>query len=513
MYINNWLTRREMLTPNKVALIDTLHDKRRITYHAWNRNVNRTANFLLEGLSVQKGDRVAILAMNCVEYLDLWFACGKIGAVIQLLNWRLTPHELSGLLNDATPTVFVYSKDFAAQTDAVRANAHSVKSWVSFDQPLQPGDFLFSERERYAETEPSEVKLDWNDAWAICYTGGTTGLPKGAILTHRSITANSVNTVMSWGLGPDDITILNMPLFHTGGFNVFTAPLVHMGGTSIVCRAFDVDQVFDLIRDEHVTLLVGIPTMYIMMQQHPRWPQADLTSLKICGSGGASCPLPIVERFAERGIRLFTGYGLTEAGPNTFWLPPEKRLEKPGAVGYPLIHIDVKIIDGNGNACGTDAVGELIVRGPHVCAGYWGKPEETAKAIVDGWMHTGDLARRDADGCYYIVGRSKDMIKSGGENIYPAEVESVLHAHPAVAEAALIGLPDPKWGEVGCAVVVVKPSATLTADELIGFCQTRLARFKIPKSVKFMDALPKTAAGKIDKKLLADLELVGIQGA
>ena len=504
MYLNNWLTRREMLTPDKVALIDTLHDKRRITYREWNRTVNRTANFLRDGLNIKKGDRVAILAMNCVEYLDLWFACGKIGAVLQLLNWRLTPHELAGLLKDATPRVFVYSREFATQTNAVRAGASSVKSWVSFDELLLPSDMLFSEREHYPDSEPLEEKLEWDDAWAICYTGGTTGLPKGAILTHRSITANSVNTVTGWGLGPEDTTILNMPLFHTGGFNVFTAPLVHMGGTSIVCRTFDVDQVFDLIRDEHVTLLVGVPTMYIMMQQHSRWIEADLTSLKICGSGGASCPLPIVERFAERGVRLFTGYGLTEAGPNTFWLPPEKRLEKPGSVGYPLIHIDVKIINGKGGECGTDEVGELIVRGPHVCAGYWGKPEETAHAIIDGWMHTGDLARRDTDGCYYIVGRSKDMYKSGGENVYPAEIESVLHAYPAVAEAAVIAVPDEKWGEVGRALVVLKSGTTLTADEVIAFCQTRLAKFKIPKSVVFVESLPKTAAAKVDKKLLTE---------
>ncbi len=504
MYLNNWLTRREMLTPDKVALIDTLHDKRRITYREWNHTVNRTANFLSQALKVQKGDRVAILAMNCVEYLDLWFASGKIGAILQLLNWRLTPHELTGLLNDATPTVLVYSKEFAQQIEAVRSAAASIKTWVALDQLLHPGDVLFSERGSYPEAEPPEVSLEWNDPWAICYTGGTTGLPKGALLTHRSITANSVNTVMSWGLGSDDISILNFPLFHTGGFNVFTAPLVHIGGTSIVCKTFDVDQIFDLIRDERVTLLVGVPTMYIMMQQHPRWSQIDLSSLKIAGSGGASCPLPIIERFAERGIRLFTGYGLTEAGPNTFWLPPEKRLEKPGSVGYPMMHIDVKIIDGKGGECGTDEVGELIIRGPHVCAGYWGKPEETANAIIDGWMHTGDLARRDADGCYYIVGRSKDMYKSGGENVYPAEIESVLHALPAIDEAAVIGVPDEKWGEVGRALVVLKPGVTLTAEELFAFCQTRLAKFKIPKTVVFVDSLPKTAAAKIDKKLLTE---------
>jgi fatty-acyl-CoA synthase len=503
MYLNNWLNRRELLTPDKVALIDTMHNKQRITFRTWNRSVNRTANFLSTALHVQKGDRVAVLARNCVEYLDLWFACGKIGAVIQLLNWRLTPFELAGLLNDATPLALIYSKEFAAQISAVRANAHSVRAWVALDDPLQPDDILFAGREDCPEVEPSEPNLGWNDAWAICYTGGTTGLPKGAILTHRSITANSVNTVISWGIGSDDITIVNMPLFHTGGFNVFIAPLVHTGGTSILCPSFDVDQVFDLIHDEHVTLLVGVPSMYIMMQQHPRWQKADLSSIKLAGSGGASCPMAIVERFAERGIRLFTGYGLTEAGPNTFWLPSEQRLAKAGSVGYPMMFLDVKIINGKGEECGVDEVGELIVRGPHVCAGYWGKPEETAKAIVDGWMHTGDLARCDADGCYYIVGRSKDMYKSGGENVYPAEIENVLHTQPAIAEAAVISVPDAKWGEVGRAIVVLKKGAVLNADELIAYCQTRLAKFKIPKSVVFVESLPKTAAGKVDKELLA----------
>jgi fatty-acyl-CoA synthase len=505
MYVNNWLTRREMLTPNKVALIDTLHDKRRITYRQWNHTVNRTAHFLSKALGVQKGDRVAILAMNCVEYLDLWFACGKIGAILQLLNWRLTPHELGGLLADAAPVVFVYGPDFVAQVDSLRANAASVRNFVALDNPANSSDVPFSQREQYPDTEPPDVNLSWNDPWAICYTGGTTGLPKGAILTHRAITANSVNTVMSWGLSQDDVAVLQNPLFHTGGFNIWTAPLVHIGGTSIVCRGFDVDQTYDLIRDEGVTLFVGIPTMYVMMQQHPRWAEADFSRLKICGSGGASCPLPVIEKFWERGVALFTGYGLTEAGPNTFWLPPEDRLRKPGSVGFPLMHIDVRIVDQNGNECSPGHDGELLVRGPHVCAGYWNKPEETAKAITaDGWLHTGDLARRDSEGYYYIVGRLKDMIKSGGENIYPAEVESVMYAHPAVSEAALIGVPDPKWGEVGRAIIVVKPGATLTGEELAAFCQTRLARFKIPKSFVFVEGLPKTGANKIDKKLLVE---------
>jgi fatty-acyl-CoA synthase len=503
MYIGDWLARRDMLSPHKVALIDTLHDDQPITYREWNAAANQTAN-LLRDLGIGKGDRVAVLAMNCVEYLDIWFACGKLGAILQTLNWRLTPHELGGLLADGTPGVLVYGPEFVAQVQAVRAEAASVRHWVALDPDgrAAPDDPVFTTRESYPATPPPAVTLAWDDPWVICYTGGTTGLPKGAVLTHGNVAWNSINTVMSWGLTPDDRGVLNSPLFHTGGLNVFTAPLVHIGGTSIVCRQFDVDQVYDLLANAGVTIYFGVPTMFLALQEHPRWAEADFSRLKLVISGGAPCPLPVFERFWARGIDFKTGYGLTEAGPNTFWLPPEDVRRKPGAVGAPLFHVDVRVVDAAGRECPPDEVGELIIRGPHVCAGYWGRPEETAKAIVDGWLHTGDLARRDAEGYYYIVGRLKDMIISGGENIYPAEVENVLAAHPAVAAAALIGVPDAKWGEVGCAVVVTRPGASVTEENLIEFCRARLARYKVPKSVVFTDTLPQTGAGKVDKTLL-----------
>ncbi len=494
----DWLGRRALLTPDKVALIDTLSGGRNITYREWDRSANRTANLLRERLRVKKGDRVAVLAMNCVEYLDLWFACGKLGAILQTLNWRLTPSELAGLIDDATPTVLIYSPDFTALADSLRSHTgHHPSHFI----PISDLQSLISS---HSDSPPLSPDLSWNDPWVICYTGGTTGLPKGAVLTHRSITANSVNTVMSWGLTPDDVAILNAPLFHTGGLNVFTAPLVHIGGRSIVCQTFDADQVFDLVRHGGATLFFGVPTMFIAMQQHPRWAEADFSRLRLIISGGAPCPLPVFEKFWARGVDFKTGYGLTEAGPNTFWLPPADVRRKPGSVGFPLMHVDVQIVREDGSGCGADEVGELIIRGPHVCAGYWNRPEETANAIVNDWLHTGDLARQDSEGYYYIVGRSKDMIISGGENIYPAEVENVLAAHPAVAEAALIGVPDEKWGEVGKAVVAIANKQSLTADELTNFCRDRLAKYKIPKSVVFIDSLPKTAAGKVDKKLLAE---------
>jgi fatty-acyl-CoA synthase len=497
MHINDWLARRAKLTPSRVALIDTLNGSRRITFAEWNLAADKTARALHDDLGVRKGDRVALLAMNCVEYLTLWFACGKLGAVLQALNWRLTPAELTALVDDATPRTLIFGEDFRAQAEAISSRAsHSPARALSIAALQAIIDGVSPEPFPAAE-------VDWEDPWIICYTGGTTGLPKGALLTYRSITANSVNTVMSWGLTPDDVAILNAPLFHAGGLSVFTAPLVHIGGASIVCRAFDADQVFDLVKGAGVTVFFGVPTMFITLQQHPRWTEADFSKLKLVISGGAPCPTPVFEAFWARGVDFKTGYGLTEAGPNTFWLPPEDVRRKPGAVGYPLFHVDVKIASEGGAELGPNEVGELLIRGPHVFGGYFRRPEETAKVLeASGWLHTGDLAVRDEDGCYSIVGRLKDVIISGGENIYPAEIESVLAAHPAVAEAAVIGVPDPKWGEVGFAVVALRSGATLTFEELVEFCRPRLARYKIPKGLRCVGALPKTGAGKIDKKLL-----------
>ncbi|WP_224240374.1 acyl-CoA synthetase [Hyalangium gracile] len=496
--VHDWLARRAQLSPDRVALIDALRGDRRVTWREWNAAAHRTARLLHDTLGVRRGDRVAVLAMNCVEYLDVVFACAKLGAILQPLNWRLSPEELKGLFADAEPVVLIYGPDFQAQVDAVRPHARSVRHVVSLeDSPSRAAsDVLFSSRDSLPDTPLPPVELEASDAWVLCYTGGSTGLPKAAILTYGSITANAANTVVSWGLTADDVALLNAPLFHTGGLNVFTTPLVYVGGASVVCRGFDVEQVFDRVQRGEVSLMFGVPTMFIEMQRHPRFDTVDFSRLKLLISGGAPCPGPVFERFFERGVDFKTGYGLTEAGPNNFWLPPAEVRRKPGAVGVPLFHVEVRL-DGDG------AAGELLLRGPHLCAGYWRRPEESAKALAGGWLHTGDLAERDADGCYRIVGRVKDLIISGGENIYPSEVESVLAGHPDVAEVAVIGVPDPKWGEVPRALVVSRPGTSLTAEALLAWCQGRLARYKTPRTVRFVDVLPRTAAGKVDRRELA----------
>ena len=513
MIVGDWIARRAMLTPDKLALIDTTRNDATITYREWNLSVNQTANFLLKGFNIQKGDRVAVLAMNSIEYLDIWFALGKIGGILQNLNWRLTPHELADLIEDANPKLLLYDHTFISTINEIKHLIPNLKRFVSLSENEHSDDLKFSERLNYSHTSPPVVELNWNDPWVICYTGGTTGTPKGAILTHRSITANAVNTVTSWGLTPDDVTILNSPLFHTGGLNVFTAPLVYIGGTSIICREFDIDQTFDLLTGGEVTIWFGVPTMFIMMQNHPKWEDADFGHLKLLISGGAPCPMPIFEKFWDKGVDFKTGYGLTEAGPNTFWLPPEDVHRKPGSVGFPLFHIDLRILREDDTDCDIDEVGELVIRGPHLCDGYWERPEESAESIrplrtdLHGpeWLFTGDLARCDQEGYYYIVGRSKDMFISGGENVYPAEIESLLHAHPDVLEAAVIAVPHPKWGEVGRAIINRKCASALSEVELIEYLKDRLASYKVPKSVIFTEQLPKTGANKVDKKTLLEM--------
>lgn len=502
MFFGDWLYRREQLSPNKVALIDAKQNDKSITYGEWNRRTNRLANFLSSGLSIRKGDRVSIFAENRVDYLDVLFACNKLGAILHVINWRLNVHELESFISDASPRVMLYSQEFCSQVDELR-QLTSLEQYVGLDTLATDQDIHWpTERNNWSEDQPTPIEMDWEDPWVICYTGGTTGIPKGAILNYRCITTNSVNTIVSWGLRGNEVVPQYMPFFHIGGLNCLTIPLIHLGATNIVCTRFDVDQLFDQIEKLDVTFFFGVPTQFLMMIQHSRWKTLDLSNVRLVMSGGGTCPTIVFKSFWEKGVDFKTGYGLTEAGPNTFWLPTEYMKSKIGSVGFPLFHIDTKIVDKAGNELGANETGELLIRGPHVFGGYWNNPEATDDTFVNGWLHTGDMVRRDSDGCFYIVGRIKETIKSGGENIYPAEVEDVMHSHPAIAEAVLIPVPHSKWGEVGRAIVVTKPGTNLSQDVLIAWLRDQIAHFKVPKSVVFVDTLPKTASNKVDKKLL-----------
>lgn len=485
--MNDWLKKRAELSPDKIALTDKIKGYK-VTYNEWNRKVNKLANFLTHKLGVRKGDIVSVLSPNRREYLDLFFACGKIGAILQNLNWRLTPRELLPLVREAKPKVIFYGEQVGELAEELK-----IKNSIELNEILWNS---FS-------SEFSDVALvNWDDPWMICYTGGTTGIPKGVVITFRNITFNAINTVISWGLSNKDSAPIITPLFHTGGLNVFTTPLVYIGGENVLMDKFDVDKVFDVINNKEINLLFGVPSIFIMLQNSPRWEKTDFSHLKFVINGGAPCPVPVFKKWWKKGVVFKTGYGLTEAGPNTFWLPDRYVKQKINSVGFPLFYIDVKLINDKGKECGVGEEGELLIKGPHVTPGYFKREEETKKNIVDGWLRTGDIAYRDSDGCYFIAGRKKDLIISGGENIYPIEIESVLISHPKIKEAAVIGVADKKWGEVPKAIIAVKNNSKLSVEEVKDFLKTRIASYKIPKSFVFVSEIPKTSVGKIDKTFL-----------
>lgn len=500
-FVADWLDKRARLTPDRVALID-YDTGAETTFAAWNERVNRTANYL-RSLGVGKGDLVAVYAMNRVEYLDLFWAAPKIGAILQNLNWRLTVHELQGIVESGAPRVLVYSEDWRAQVEELKPSFTSVEHVVAMTNP-GPGELDIAERDAMSPVLTDIPELAVDDPWGVYYTGGTTGLPKGAVVTHGNVTWNSVNTIASWGINGQHKAALQLPFFHIGGPMIFMMPLVHVGGTTILCSGFDLEQTFDLVENSGITHYVAVPTMFQMLQEHARWEDADFSRLELVISGGAPCPLPVMQKFWDRGVDFKMGYGLTEASGNNFWLPPDLVRQKIGSVGYPIYHIGMKTIREDGTDCADGEEGELLIRGPHVMAGYWKNPEATAETIRDGWLHTGDVAVRDTDGCYSILGRSKEMFISGGENVYPAEIESVLMAHENVLEAAVVGVPHKTWGEVGRAFLVVDEG--YDEADLRAFLDERLARYKLPRSIVLLDELPLTAIGKLDKKRLAAYE-------
>jgi fatty-acyl-CoA synthase len=514
MYIGDYLGRREIYSPDKLAIIDAGKDPElRLTYREWNRRVNRLTNWLKDVAGIGYRDRVAILARDGIEHLDLIYACGKLGAIHTALNWRLHWRELVGLIEDTTPQVLLYSDDFkeaVAQVEAdIRSTPHAIRHYLHLegDGTAGPAGSLDYESTIAAspDTPVTCEALDKEDIACLIFTGGTTGLPKGAMISHRQICWNVLNTVIH-DLTHDDIYLCVFPLFHCGGLFAYMSSQVVFGNTSILTRQFNPAQVLELIERERVTVFGAVPTMYQMMTQAPNWNKADLSSLRFCTSGGAPLPVPLVEKYGrEKGVRFKQGFGMTEYGPGLFALPAKDAIRKAGSIGRPNFFIDVRVMDDDNNELGPNEVGELVLKGPSGCSGYWNNPEASAAVIDDeGWFHTGDMVYHDEEWYFYVVDRKKDMLISGGENVYPAEIEAALYKHPAVHMCAVIGVPHEKWGEVGKACVVLKPGTTASEEELITFMQQHLARYKAPKSVEFLNELPISAAGKILKRELRE---------
>ncbi|MFW9908525.1 MAG: long-chain fatty acid--CoA ligase [Candidatus Thorarchaeota archaeon] len=502
-WIGDWTGRRALLTPNSEAVVDNIQH-RRYTFKVMNERANQTARLLLDS-GIQKGDRVGVLSKNRFDFLDILFACGKIGAILTPFNTRLTAKEIEYLIKKTDPSIFFYDPDLGAQFEDTRPFLKKRHIFVMGDKKSENDRNLDSARSKNSSDEVERPSITLDDPYLIVFTGGTTGLPKGAILSHGLVFWNSVNTIVSWGLRPDDIQPLLFPLFHTGGINVLLIPFYHIGAKTIIMGDFNVDATLKVIERENCSIVIGVPTMFNMMSESPMFENANFDSVRVFISGGAPCPVAIMEKYWKRGKILKMGYGLTEVGPNNFYLPDSEVERKPSSVGFPVFHCDMRVVDDHGNEMPAGAVGELMLRGPHTFSGYWDEPEETSKTIEhDGWVHTGDLAMRDAEGFYFITGRKKDMFISGGENVYPTEIEELLYKHPSILEAAVIGVPHEKWGEVGKAFIVLKPGKSLIEKEILEYLDGKLAKYKIPKHFEFRDELPKSAAGKILKR-----ELVG----
>ncbi len=475
--VSNWLDVWSRFSPNREAVYD-LGTGRRWTYAQLRDEANAWAALLRER-DVCRGDRVAVLAENRGETLALLFAVADIGAVLFPMNWRLADAELNWQCGHASPKVVFCDDRHAGRLEGAEP--------LTTPAPA-------------AAVKP--VSLHMSDPWVLMYTSGSSGRPKGAMLTHQQLHWNAVNTTLACNLTADDATLTFAPLFHTGGLNCLTTPLLHRGGRVVLTPRLDVAESLATIAREGITLLMGVPTIYQMMADHEDFETTDLTRVRDALCGGAALPNALLERYAARNIPLRQGFGLTEVGPNCFSLPPTHIRSKAGTVGLPIHHVAAKLVRDDGSECDVGEPGELWLKGPVVCGGYWNDPEATAKSITNGWFHTGDVLTRDADGFFTVSGRKKEMFISGGENVYPAEVEAVIADCPGVALAAVVGIPDVRWGEVGVAYIEGRPGAELGTDAIRGFLAGRLAKFKQPKRIEVVAMLPRTGSGKIDKPAL-----------
>jgi fatty-acyl-CoA synthase len=494
--LGSWPARRRRLSPQRVALV---HEGAALTYAELDDRCRRLATALRD-LGVGRGDRVAYLGPNHPTLLESLFATAALGGIFVPLNWRLTVPELTYVVADCGATVLVCAPDLA---DAARSVAdddstavvHTVELGAAFEQLVATAP---------AHDLDRTVALD--DPALILYTSGTTGRPKGATLSHGNVTWNCVNVLIDTDLQSDEVALVCAPLFHVAALNMISMPAIMKGATVVLMGQFDPRRVLGLIESYRVTVLFGVPAMLNAMSQAPEWPTADLSSLRRVLCGGAPVPLATIHTYLERDVVLLQGYGMTETSPGALFLGADRAADKAGTAGVASFFTDVRVVRPDGEEVAPGEKGEVVIAGPNIMLGYWdpatAAPEGGGVGSGGGWFHSGDVAVVDDEGYVTIVDRLKDLIISGGENIYPAEVEDAIYAHPAVAECAVIGVPDERWGEVGRAVVVRREGASVDEAALLAHLDGHLARYKQPKSVVFTDALPRSGAGKVLKNQL-----------
>ena len=501
----DWSAYHANVRPNKIAIRD-LSINKELTYSELDIRSNKLAEWLQKN-GVGKGDRVAILSQNCAEFFELEFACAKIGAIELPLNWRLTKPELEYILNDSTPTVLIYDSGFLDISLELQKDCQ-IKESLQIDKEDSSSQYESALTESNGTYE--EVPTTHDDLIMIMYTSGTTGHPKGAMINHRMQLYNCINLATPVFVSPETVQLVVLPLFHTGGMNCYANPVLHAGGELILIREFDPGLALSILGNSEykVSHFFAVPAPYQFMMNHPDFDKTDLSFLKIAGIGGAPCAEAILKTWSGRGVSMIQGWGMTETSPGGIGLDAADAERKLGSAGKPLMHTEVKVVDDDGNELPWGQVGELYIRGPNITPGYWNKPEATEDSFDGDWLKTGDAARFDDEGFVYIVDRWKDMYISGGENVYPAEVENVIYQLPQIAEAAVIGVPDERWGETGKVFISLKEGQTIEEKEIIEHCLKNLAKFKVPQSVKFIELLPRNATGKVLKRELRE-EVVG----
>ena len=492
--LGSWPTRRARMTPHRIALV---HEGTTCTYAQLADRVNRLAHALRE-LGVGIGDRIAYLGPNHPAFLETLFASAALGAIFVPLNTRLAAAELAYMLDDSGAGVLVWSPESTGSVAALGERV-ALRHRITLGDSPTDSDLQYEDLIAGGSSEPVDITVGPDDVCMIMYTSGTTGTPKGAMLTHGNLTWNCVNLLIDLDLAGDEMALISAPMFHTAALNHTALPVFLKGGTNVLVSKFGPDDSFDLIEQHRITLMFGVPAMFRQIALSPRWADADLSSLRILHCGGSPVPEELIRTYQGRGLTFVQGYGMTEASPGALMLRPERSVDKIGSAGTPHFFTETRVVRPDLSDTAVGETGEIVVRGPNVMKGYWRRPEDTELAMAGGWLHTGDAAAVDDEGFVFIVDRIKDMIISGGENIYPAEVEKALHEHPAVRDCAVIGVPDERWGEVGRAVIVPRQGMRVDEADILAFLSDRLARYKIPKTVVTADALAHNATGKMQR--------------
>ena len=502
--IGLFLTKRALLDPTREAYVDGNRGER-LTFAQLNARANRLANAFIED-GVEKGERVGLLLMNSAEFMEAYFALAKIGAVVVPLNWRLVANELEFILKDSGTKRLVFGEEFFDTVVDLhrRGSKTDVVQWLHLatDRELAPFARSYQQfRDAAPEDEPEILASD-DDLLYIMYTSGTTGLPKGVMHSHATALWGVLTFTATTYFREVERYLACLPMFHVGALTPLTVN-VYRGATSVVMRTFDATRAWELIEEEKITCGLAVPAMLNFMLQVPNVDRFDHSTLRWCMSGAAPVPVSLIEAYASRNIEIQQVYGLTESCGPACIIDAANSLRKVGSTGKAFFHTDVRVVNDRGVDCAPNEPGEVWVRGPHVMLGYWNRPDATRETIVDGWLHTGDVAVIDADGFVYIQDRIKDMIITGGENVYPAEIENVLAAHPDIVEAAVIGQPSARWGESPFAIVVSR-NGTLRDADVLAFCRGKLAGYKQPKGVAFVTEIPRNPSGKILKRILRE---------